>query len=98
MISKTHNTQAIHKHSRLTEHSFQYTLNLLQAIVATSLEKTNFQNQMLYDSYWNERNKMVQLIGEQQLNERKLFHGTKHNVMDSIQIQGFRKEFNTIPF
>ena len=54
------------------------------------------QNQMLYDKYWNEKQSMIKLIGEKNLNERDLFHGTgKESVMEMIETEGFRKEFNT---
>ena len=53
------------------------------------------QNQMLYDKYWNERESMIKLIGENCLNERDLFHGTgNEEVMKLIETEGFRKEFN----
>ena len=53
------------------------------------------QNQMLYDKYWNERQSMIKLIGENKLNECSLFHGTgSENVMKLIETEGFRKEFN----
>eukprot|EP01084_Bolivina_argentea_P150753 263238_1 len=52
------------------------------------------QNEMLYESYLNERKKLIKLNGDNALNEKQLFHGTKQDVMKCIEIQGFRKEFN----
>eukprot|EP01083_Nonionella_stella_P051617 137053_1 len=53
------------------------------------------QNQMLYDKYCDEKKRMTKMIGERQLNEMYLFHGTKsESTMKSIEQEGFRKEFN----
>eukprot|EP01083_Nonionella_stella_P089976 251339_1 len=55
----------------------------------------SMQNQRLYDKYWNERSIMIRDIGENKLNEKYLWHGTKaEDVMDEIEHTGFRKEFN----
>ena len=63
----------------------------------TVVKIESVQNQMLYDSYWNELKKLMKLLGEEKINTDFLFHGTKRSdVMDLIQVQGFRKEFNTI--
>eukprot|EP01084_Bolivina_argentea_P046151 84977_1 len=52
-------------------------------------------NQMLYDKWWNERETLAKLIGNNKLNIRNLFHGTKNeNTMNFIIKEGFRKEFN----
>eukprot|EP01083_Nonionella_stella_P216527 778195_1 len=56
----------------------------------------SMQNQRLYDKYWNERSIMIRDIGEKELNEKCLWHGTKaEDVMNEIEHTGFRKEFNT---
>eukprot|EP00483_Globobulimina_turgida_P006830 UN06842 len=54
------------------------------------------QNKLLYDKWLHERHTLIKLIGENNINERNLFHGTKtENVMRCIETEGFRKEFNT---
>ena len=61
----------------------------------TVLKVFSIENQMLYDSYWNARRKLIELIGKEKLNERDVFHGSRQaNVMGMIQKEGFRKEFN----
>eukprot|EP01084_Bolivina_argentea_P277646 474085_1 len=54
------------------------------------------QNQRLYDKYWSVRQTLSKTIGENNLNERELFHGTAENVMTLIAKEGFRKEFSSI--
>ena len=72
--------------------SFNQTLSHKEIIDIQSV-----QNQMLYDSYWGAKQKLIKLIGAENLNERTLFHGTKHeDVMGKIQKEGFRKEFTTV--
>eukprot|EP01083_Nonionella_stella_P297032 1008941_1 len=54
------------------------------------------ENQRLYDKYWNERNILKKSIGENKINEKYLWRGTKQEgTMDKIVTQGFRKEFNS---
>ena len=61
----------------------------------TVIRVESIQNQMLYDDYWYSRKKLIKLIGEDNLNEMDVFHGTKSNdTMDKIIHEGFRKEFN----
>ena len=53
------------------------------------------QNQMLYDDYYNAKIKLTKLIGENKLNERDVFHGTRSmDIMKFVYTEGFRKEFN----
>merc|ERR1719229_1041256 len=53
---------------------------------------------MLYDKHWNEEKSLLKLKkgDENKVNKVELFHGTKSQpVMDIVQKEGFRKEFNT---
>eukprot|EP01084_Bolivina_argentea_P097500 175282_1 len=62
----------------------------------TVLKVESVENQMLYDKYCHDKQTLSKLIGEHQVNEKWLFHGTRsENVMTLIQQEGFRKEFNT---
>eukprot|EP01083_Nonionella_stella_P244957 852063_1 len=50
---------------------------------------------MLFDKHWNEKQSMIKAIGNDKLNVRHVFHGTKsEQVMTFVQKEGFRKEFN----
>ena len=53
------------------------------------------QNQYLWNGYLSARQNMIYLMGEENLNEKTLWHGTNTvDAMKSIQIEGFRHEFN----
>merc|ERR1712060_158336 len=54
--------------------------------VITSFNKTagnkvvkieGVMNQMLFDKWWNEKQMLLKLIGQNKINQRNLFHGTK---------------------
>ena len=55
----------------------------------------SIEKKALNDRYWDERNKMLTLLGEDKLNERPLFYGTQNNetIMKLIEQEGFKKKF-----
>ena len=54
------------------------------------------QNRMLYGDYWAARCKLIKLLGQNKLNTRKVWHGTKKiDVMKTVYTQGFMKVFNS---
>ena len=61
----------------------------------TIVKIESVQNQMLYDSFWAERRKLIRMLGEKKINERDVFHGTRQiDVMKKVYTQGFMKVFN----
>ena len=52
-------------------------------------------NRMLYDRWWNEKRALTKSVGEHQVNERRMFHGTRsEQTMQIVVREGFRKVFN----
>ena len=61
----------------------------------TVVKVESVQSQMLYDKYLSARHFMIKLVGENNLNERDLYHGTKQiDVMKKVYTEGFMKVFN----
>eukprot|EP01084_Bolivina_argentea_P040960 75587_1 len=74
---------------RVVVNDFRKTVTDRQIVKVESVE-----NIMLYEKYWNARKRLIKLVGENNLNERNVFHGTNNlDAMIKIQREGFRKEF-----
>eukprot|EP01084_Bolivina_argentea_P183259 316256_1 len=55
------------------------------------------ENHYLFDKFSNEKRVLLKLIGEQKLNQKYLFHGTRRDdIMTFVQKEGFRKEFTKV--
>eukprot|EP01083_Nonionella_stella_P070158 187568_1 len=52
------------------------------------------ENRFLWDKFFHVKYAMKKLMGEHNINERELWHGTNCGIIDVICTEGFRKEFN----
>ena len=63
-----------------------------ESVQITDIETV--ENRYLWDKYYYARGQMIKLMGEHNINEKDLWHGTKYDIIDVICTEGFRKEFN----
>eukprot|EP01084_Bolivina_argentea_P215278 365478_1 len=54
------------------------------------------QNKYMWDKYCNAKQMLINCIGENNINEKYLFHGTTSDTVELITNAGFRKEFSLI--